>query len=190
MKKIVAIVGMAGSGKSVVSDYLVSKGFEYLRFGQVVLDIVKEKNLKPTEENESKIREDLRKKNGMAAIAIINLPKIEKKLKKSNLVVDGLYSWSEYKLLKHKFNYNFIVISVYASPKTRYKRLAGRKLLKKDIKLRNRPATYEQAKKRDYAEIENIEKGGPIAMADFTIINEGSIEELKKSVDKIINKII
>ena len=52
-----------------------------------------------------------------------------------------------------------------------------------------RPLSAEDARKRDYAEIENIEKGGPIAMADYTIVNEQSAGDLKSQVLAIIEEI-
>jgi len=56
--------------------------------------------------------------------------------------------------------------------------------------MRSRPFTTEEAKARDYAEIENIEKGGPIAMADFAIINTGAVAELKENLSKILSQIL
>ena len=53
----------------------------------------------------------------------------------------------------------------------------------------NRGLTLEEATNRDRAEIENINKGGPIAMADFTVINEASLTELKKEVKGVIAKL-
>ena len=38
MNKIIAIVGMCGSGKSIASDYYEKKGFEKIYFGGVTLD--------------------------------------------------------------------------------------------------------------------------------------------------------
>ena len=184
--KIICIVGMAGSGKSIVSDELVRQGFVYLRFGQITLDKVKEKGLKATEENERKIREEIRKKYGMAAFAVLNTSKIDGLLKKSDVVVDGLYSWSEYKILKEKYGEAMSVLAVYAPPKIRYERLKNRSI-KNDQEQRFRNFTEKEAKARDYAEIENIEKGGPIVMADFTIVNTGTIDELKQAVNKIIS---
>ena len=52
-------------------------------------------------------------------------------------------------------------------------------------KLRNRPFTIKEAKARDYAEIENLEKGGPIAMADYTILNPEDLKFLMKQVKVI-----
>jgi len=43
MNKVIALVGMPGSGKSIVGDIFVTEGFNYIRFGQITLDIVKER---------------------------------------------------------------------------------------------------------------------------------------------------
>ena len=94
------------------------------------------------------------------------------------MVIDGLYSWEEYTFLKNYYGEGFYVVAVWASPKARYARLTGRS---------NRQLTQVEAAGRDWAEIENINKGGPIAMADFTIINESSLESLRKETERIIN---
>ncbi|HMB26067.1 MAG TPA: AAA family ATPase [Patescibacteria group bacterium] len=186
--KIITLVGMTGSGKSLAADYLQKQGFGFVRFGQVVMDELKRKNLEPTEENEKPIREQMRKDHGMAAMAVLNIPKFDKILQEKNLVADGLYSWSEYKKLKQYYQNKILVVAIFAPPETRYKRLAQRKIKNKDKDLRNRPATYDQAHSRDYAEIENIEKGGPIAMADHTIVNTKKKTDLFHELDKIIKK--
>lgn len=186
--KIVFIVGMAGSGKSLVSDELVKEGFAFVRFGQIVLDKIKKQDLEVSEENEKKIRENLRMEHGMAAVAILNIPKFDELLEKSNVVGDGLYSWSEYKILKEKYGDSMYVIAVYAPSELRYQRLENR-AVENDEKQRFRSLTKSKAKARDFAEIENLEKGGPIAMADFTIINTGTIEELKQKVQDIFKAI-
>lgn len=189
MNKLVCITGLTGSGKSIASDYFVEKGFQFLRFGQIVLDEVKKRNLEPIEVNERPIREEFRKKHGMAAIAILNLPKFKELLKKGDTLGDGLYSFEEYKILKKEFGENFVTIAVYASPQLRYDRLTIRKLVSNDKNLRNRPATREAAESRDFAEIENLNKGGTIAMADYTIINTKDIKYFNSQLDEIYEKI-
>jgi dephospho-CoA kinase len=188
--KLICICGLTGSGKSVVSDWLVNKGFGFFRFGQITLDIVKERGLAPTEENEKPIREEVRKKYGMGAYAILNMPKIEKLLEKGHVVGDGLYSWSEYKVLKEKYGDGLVIIAVYSPPELRYSRLAARQLKAEDKDLRHRPAAREQAKSRDYAEIENIEKAGPIAMADYTIMNITDVAAVHRQCEAILKDII
>ncbi len=185
MNKIVFIVGMCGSGKSIVADELVQRGFAYVRFGQLTLDKVIEQGLPPTEENEKRIRESLRREYGMGAYATLNLPKFDALLSNGNVVGDGLYSWTEYKILKSHYQNKMVLLHVYAPPALRYARLEARTEI--DEQMRNRPMTKEQAQARDFAEIENIEKGGPIAMADYCIQNLGDVETLKREVEMFLS---
>lgn len=185
MNKLVCLVGMPGAGKSLASDFFARRGYGFVRFGQITLDIVKQGGLEPIEANESKIRLEVRKEHGMGAFAILNIPKIDELLKKGHVVADGLYSWSEYKILKAKYLEDMIVISIYAPPEMRYNRLANRIMSESDKELRHRPIPREDAKKRDHSELETIEKGGPIAMADFTVLNTGTQEELLLELERI-----
>jgi dephospho-CoA kinase len=175
--RVVCIVGMTGSGKSEVAKLFREKGFTTVRFGDITDEAVINQGLKLNEENEKKIRESQRLKHGMDAYAKLSLPRIEAALKTSNVVVDGLYSWEEYIYLKDRFGKDLGVVAVWSSPEDRYKRLGSRKI---------RPLTPEEAAGRDRAEIQNLNKGGPIAMADFTILNNASLEEMKQQVEKII----
>jgi len=178
--KIVAIVGMPGSGKTEAVKILEKLGFKRVYFGGIVLEEVKRRGLEINEKNERFVREDLRKKYGMEAMAKMSMPKIREFLDKGeNVVIDGLYSWEEYKFLKRKYP-NVVVIHIYASPKTRYKRLGQRK---------ERPLSIEECKKRDFAQIENLHTAGPMAMADFTIVNEGTLNDLKREIEEIIEKL-
>jgi dephospho-CoA kinase len=186
--KLICLVGMCGAGKSEVADYLVSRRkFDLVRFGQITLDKVKELGKKPSEKLEKKIREDLRKKHGMAAFAIFNIPKFDELLNKGDVIGDGLYSWQEYLVLKEKYQENLIIIAVYAPPKIRYQRLDGRaEKHGSDKDLRFRSFTKDEAEKRDRAEIENLHKAGPITMADYTLINTRKINYLHEQINDII----
>jgi dephospho-CoA kinase len=83
---------------------------------------------------------------------------------------------SEYKVLRETFPY-LTTIAVFTPKKLRYERLSRRE---------TRPLTPEQAEERDYAEIDNIEKGGPIAIADYTLVNDGTIDELNSKVERVL----
>ena len=52
-----------------------------------------------------------------------------------------------------------------------------------------RPLTIEEANQRDWAEIENLEKGGPIAIADFYVDNSGSRDTLHTALDDVLKHI-
>lgn len=184
--KIIAIVGMCGSGKSVLADELVKRGWGYVRFGQLTIDLIKERGLEVNEANEKSVRENLRKEHGMGAYAKLNIPKFDAVLEKQNLIADGLYSWDEYKILKDYYGDRLLVVCVYAPPALRYGRLEKRKIQADDKDVKYRPLTQEQAKARDFAEIENLAKGGPIAMADYLITNTGTLEEYLTQINKFL----
>ena len=176
--KVVSIVGLAGAGKSEVARVFEENGFVRVRFGQLTDEELKARGLEPGERNERYIRELLRKEHGMDAYALLNLPRIAEALEASDVVVDGLYSWEEYILLKSYYVDNFYVVAVWASPRTRYRRLVDR---------RDRALDAGEASSRDIAEIENLNKAGPIAMADFTISNESSPQDLRQETERIIS---
>ncbi len=176
--KVVAVVGMAGAGKSEAARLFEENGFIKIRFGDVTDEELRKQGLELNEENERRVRELLRERYGMAAYAMLNLSRIDLALKKSPVVIDGLYSWEEYPSLKNYYGKNFYVVAVWASPKIRYARLAARA---------ERRLTLEEAAGRDKAEIEKLNKSGPIAIADFTILNESSLKNLEKGVKKTIS---
>jgi dephospho-CoA kinase len=70
------------------------------------------------------------------------------------------------------------VVAIYTARSVRYARLSQRA---------ERPLSFEEAELRDYAEIENVEKGGPIAMADYTLVNDSTEADLFKAVDKLLS---
>lgn len=180
MKKIIAIVGMCGSGKSVASDYLVEKGYKKIYFGGVTMEKLQENNLEITPENEKYMREKLRKELGMAAYAKILLPRIIEYSKDYDVVLDGLYSWQELEVLREELKDNLKVIAIVADRKIRYDRLSIRTI---------RPLTKDEALKRDISEIENLAKGGPIAMADYFLLNNQDITNYITNLENILLKI-
>jgi dephospho-CoA kinase len=177
-KKIIATVGMCGSGKSVAGERLERLGFAKVYFGGLTIDEVKRRGLEVNEKNERVVREELRHEHGMGAFALLSLPKIEALLAEGKRVlIDGLYSFSEYKILKEKYGNSLLVVAVFTPRALRYERLGRRE---------ERPLTLKEAVSRDYSEIENIEKGGPIALADYTLVNDGTQEELIQQLDQIV----
>ena len=179
MKKLVAIVGMCGSGKSIASEYFEKLGYKKIYLGGITMDKLKEENLEVNPENEKMMRERLRREYGMGAYALLSIPKIEELIDKENVVLDGLYSWDELKILKDKYP-EIKVISIVVDKKIRYERLTTREI---------RPLTNEEAEKRDISEIENVAKGGPIAFADYYILNNGNMDIYNSELEKIKTEI-
>lgn len=181
-RSILAVVGLPGAGKTEATKYVMGKtGWPKVYFGTATFDELKNRGLEVNEGNERKIREELRAKHGMAAFAILSLPKIRGLYKNSNVILESLYSWDEYETVKKEFGDAFRVLAIYASPGVRQKRMAIRK---------ERPLTAEEFQSRDFAQIVNLHQAGPIARADYTVVNEGSLGELQGNIDKVLNELL
>lgn len=178
---ILAIVGMPGSGKSEAIAYLKTKGIPSIRFGQITEDGLTAKGLPVTPENEQKFREKLRLEHGMAAYAIKAKSHIDALLVEEKLIaIDGLYSWEEYVILQKEYK-NLILIALVVDSHKRHVRLGKRSV---------RPFSIEQAKERDMSEIEKLHKGGPIAIAQYYIENNGDDKEtLYNKIDRVLQEI-
>jgi dephospho-CoA kinase len=174
--KIIAFVGLPGAGKSEAVEYLADKGYPKVYGGGLIVEGVKKLGLAVNPENEKKYREEMRATHGpevfikMAAEQMQNLISAGQRY----IVFDGLYTWTEYKYLKHEFPGELIVVAIVAPKHLRHHRLTMRPI---------RPLTIEESNERDWAEIENLEKGGPIAIADHFIANDKSLDDLHNAID-------
>lgn len=177
--KIIAFVGLTGAGKSEAVEYVCRMNYPKVYFGGVVLDAMTEAGLEHTQENEKPFREALREKEGKDFVAKRIITQINNLVQagQKRIVADGIYTWTEYKTLKHAFPGELIVVAVVAPRHLRHHRLTTRPI---------RPLTAEEANDRDWAEIENLEKGGPIAIADYFIHNDKDLEHLHSQIDTVL----
>ncbi len=181
MNKLVAVVGMSGTGKSVITDYLESINWKKLYFGGITYKLMEEAGIERTADgkSEKEFREKLREEHGPECYAKFLEPEICDAIKNGNVVLDGLYSWYEYKYLIEKFS-QLILICVVTDKKLRYERVAQRK---------DRAFDRDAIIYRDLSEIENLAKGGPIAYADYFILNNGSMDDEVERLKEILEEI-
>jgi len=180
--KIIALVGLTGSGKSTAVDYLTEKGHPKVYFGGILYQAMNDAGIEITWESQQTFREEIRAKEGKDFI-------VKRAIKQARdligggqhrIVLDGLYTWSEYKILKHEFPGELTVVAIVTPKHARKQRLADRP---------ERPMTSAEVDQRDWSEIENIEKGGPIAIADYYVTNNGDLDHFYKQIDDILSHI-
>jgi len=176
--KIIALVGLAGSGKSSAVEYLTKKGFPKIYFGGVIYKAMEEAGIEPTWDNQQKFREEIRRREGKDFVIRRVIKNIRDLINagQNKIVLDGLYTWSEYKILKHEFPRQVVVIAIVTPKHLRYQRM---------IKRLERPMQPREVDQRDWSEIENLEKGGPIAIADYFIINDSDLAQLHQKIDAV-----
>lgn len=182
--KIIAVVGMSGSGKSVVVDYLTEKGFPKVYFGGMIYKEMKRRGIEITADGESekRFREMIRETEGKDWVVkqVIEEAKNLVNAGQKRIVLDGLYSWTEYKILKKEFPGQLTVLAVVVPKALRHFRVGKRP---------ERPFNTKEIQERDRSEVENLEKGGPIAMADYYVLNDESVAKLHDDVDVILDRI-
>ena len=168
--KIIALVGLAGSGKSTTTEYLKQKGYPSVYFGGVVINALKDAGLEITPSNEKMMRTKLREEFGKDVIVNKIVEQIQKLIKsgQKRIIADGLYTWTEYK------------IALVPPKNLRHKRISVRP---------DRAMTLAEVNDRDFNEIEALEKGGPIAIADYFIVNKGSVLRTRLKIDRILKEI-
>ena len=176
-----ALVGMPGAGKTLCAEYLHQCGYPGFRFGQIVVNEVARRGLPQTQDSERIVREDLRAQEGMGAVARLALPVLQELLQDNPvIVIDGLYSFEEYRLLQRELGATLLVIAIVSSRQQRYERLGARP---------QRPLDPDAAEARDLREISMLQKGGPIAIADYTLLNDGTPAALTAALDRLLRQL-
>jgi len=177
-RMLLLITGMAGSGKTTLSDMLRENGFTVFTMGDVIRHEVRMRNQPPTPENLGKMAEQIRKTGGDAAVAKKCIPLIIGE-PNSKVALDGVRSLDEVYAFQEAFN--TFLVAVHASPESRYQRLKGRGRS-------DDPSNRQIFRERDHREL-GFGMGNAIALSDYIILNDDGIENLERELDKLIRKI-
>jgi dephospho-CoA kinase len=180
--KILAFVGLTGSGKTTAVEHFTKKGFPKVYFGGVIYKAMAEAGIERTADSERIFREKYREEHGKDVVANKIVEQIRELAAagQHRVIADGIYTWSEYKVMKHAFPGELNVVAIVSPRRTRYHRLANRV---------ERSYTETEAYERDQSEIENLEKGGPIAIADHYIINDDSEDALYEKLESLASEL-
>jgi dephospho-CoA kinase len=179
---VIAVIGLAGSGKSSAVEFLAERmQAPVVYFGGVVIEEVQRRGLELSETNERMVRESLRREFGMGAIAMTALPAIEHALSANQVVIlDGLYSSAEVEVLDRHLPCPLVTVAVHTARRIRESRMANRK---------HRPLSAEELLSRDRSEIRLLDKAEPIAMADIHILNDADRPELHRELhEKVLDQ--
>ncbi len=181
---IIGLTGTLAAGKGVVSDYLKEEGFIYLSHSDELRELLKERGIEITRKNLQDEGNKLREKEGGDALT----KRIKKKIKSkkyNDFIVDSIRNPAEVKSLRELKNFFLVVVD--APQKKRFKRI-------KERNRENDPQTWGDFVKVDKRDQEEDNENGQqvkkcMEMADFKLINDGSLEEVRKKINKLYREI-
>ncbi len=178
---VLGITGKRGSGKDTVAEYFKKKyGFRVLTYTDHVLGPILKKGRKAiTRMNLISLALEMRKGKGNHVLTELICEKIGDE---GFWVISGVRYPEEYDHFKLYFGVNFKFIKVECEAKKRHKRI------------RKRGTKGEGSMMfKEFMEIENKETekiiNKTIELAEFSVTNNGTIEKLHKSLDKLAEKI-
>ena len=182
---IIGLTGTLSSGKGVVAEFLGERGFVYLSLSNELRELAKREKIEITRKNLQDLGNAYREKYGAGFLAeqIDNRIKTEQ-LK--NVVVDGIRNPGEVAVLKrHK---DFFLVSVDAPQELRFKRMVERDR-------ESDPKAWEAFISVDNRDIGIGEEesgqavGKCIELADYTVTNEGNLEDIKAKIEKLYEEV-
>lgn len=176
--KIIAFVGMPASGKSEAARIASKMGIPVVNMGDVIRKEVLRLGLEPTDSNTGKVATDLRKCEGMDAVARRCISQI-KEAGSELVVVDGVRGIAEVECFREEFGTGFILISIYTPIEVRFSR----------IQKRGRSDDMDSIdglRHRDEREL-GWGMGKAIEVSNIEIENSFSLETFRKDVIEVLS---
>lgn len=173
---LIGLTGTNGAGKGEAAAYLMSKGYAYFSLSDVIRDKLKEDGFEAGRDNLIRKGNELRRKGGSDILARIVMDKAAGKA-----VIDSIRNPKEVAILKTRPG--FILLAVDAPAALRFERVRKRG--------RNESALTLEDFVRKEAEENSADPGAQqlracMAMADRTIINDGTLEELRRKLEELL----
>jgi dephospho-CoA kinase len=180
--KVIGVIGKNGSGKDEVLKYLRdSYEVPFLSTGDIVRGIAAEEGKEPTRLNLQAISDRYFKERGDGCFVRMVVDKIRENGWKS-AGISGVRSAKDVDILRGELGEDFVLIDVYVSdPRVRFERMLKRGE-GRDAK------AYDQFVQQDNAEEKLFGINKAAAKADYSLGNNGSLDDLRKLIDKLVNK--
>jgi dephospho-CoA kinase len=176
--KIIGLCGQPASGKDTVADFLVFKGFTHISLGDILREEMRKQGIPVDRAHMSVFAADAKKSRGMACLAELAVGKVS-----DHAVISGIRGTAEVELFRRRFGANFILLAVDAPLETRFARARKRNRPGDNISFEEfrRIEDHERSAVSGAQEVDKV-----IALADLTVDNSGSMEELVAKLEHLL----
>lgn len=180
---LLGITGTDGAGKGAVVDHLIRHhDFTHYSSRSLILEHVPA-GITPTRNQLRLTANELRAQHGNDFLVTVAL----KKMQDDGVVkaaVESIRTTAEADTLRA---HGGVLLAVDADPHLRYERVQGRRSVSDQVTFEEFCA-HEELEKND-PDPHGLQKAKVMAMADHTIMNNGSLAELHAKVDTLLNNI-
>ena len=181
---IIGLTGMPGSGSNSVGDFLVEKkGFIWLSYSDILREELRKKGKEITRKAMQDLGNEIRERYGSGELSKRLMNKMERG---SNYVVGTIRNPAEIEELRKRED--FVMVHVFANQKLRFNRVVARNR-------ESDPRNWEEflaleSKDGGVGEKESgLRIGDCLKMCDYTIVNDGTLEDLKARIEEWLGKI-
>lgn len=176
-EKIIVVTGMPGAGKDEFISVAAELGFSDLHMGNTVKEYARNAGISMTDGGVGTFATEEREKHGMHIWAERTLKDLNGQ---KNVVIDGLRNMEELDYMQ-KVEKDLVVVAIFANRRDRLSRILKRNR-EDDI------GSLEGLIKRDQREL-SWGIGSVISLADYMIVNAGTLEQFKKDSHELVEYI-
>jgi len=182
---IIGLTGKSASGKGTVAEYLKEKGYVYHSCSDILRLELKERGIEENLPNLIKIGNELRNNEGPGVLGKRILELIRQNGEENSLA-DSIRNPAEIEELKKAGN-SFILIAVDAPVELRYERMSKRGRAGDNISLEDFKILDAKQFQSDDPNAQQILKC--LQLADYRIVNDGTVDELYQEIEAILGQI-
>ena len=173
---IIAAAGLTGVGKTTALKFLETAGLGRIVYaGAYVRSEVEKRGLPVNSASEKQVRDEMRRTDGMSAVAKMALAEIRLVPENQNILIDAIYNHEERDLYIQEFGEDVHVLGLRAPLEMRIERLSRRS---------DRPISKIDIQNRDRYEIEQLRVNEVVEAAFIRLDNVGTLEDLELTLSK------
>jgi dCMP deaminase len=176
---IIGITGKNGSGKTEVSEYLKSRGFQYHSLSDAIRQEIRKRGQQSTREVLIEVGNELREKFSPGILAERVLAQLESN---QNYVIDSIRNPQEVDVLRSRSD--FTLLALEAEQATRFER--SRKRGRENAAQTLQQFIEEEARELDSDNPASQQLNATRQKADLVLTNDGTLEELHRRLDAVL----
>lgn len=179
---LIGITGTDGAGKGTVVEYLVkNKGYLHFSSRGVITRELLDRGLPTDRAHLREMGNLLRAEHGDDFLVTFALEQVQHEAQRY-MIIESIRAVAEVETLKANGG---VLLAVDAEQAVRYERICGRKLASDSV-------SYEQFAAQEKLEMNDpdphgMQKARVMAMADYTIMNNGSLAELEQATESALS---